>query len=436
MTYSYPNYTLRVLFAAMFILLVSANAKAQTATELVFKNPSLISGTDGKDGAIYRFPSVQTGIDALVKITSRSSTLVKLVSIDLTNTGWDKAFQPQVSYNDGKTKTAGDWWMQFQVSFVQAGTTTATTVNSFNVTGLDIDGDGNRLNEYLSFYNQSAYTLEQNTQLTVTSLLDDLLGLLTFSNGKKFSGTTTDHSGIDTSATSLMVTNTYNNTNSFTVRTGAKATGSSDNTSRQYSMYFKSFTYQAANVSSLPVKLINWNATYNNNIVSLKWATTQEINASHFIIERSTDGFDYTDAAMIFATGNSEILLNYSFNDKIPAGNSGVLYYRLRSVDMDGKSTVSDTRIIRLGTATANAVKIATYPNPVQSELRITVPASWQDKSVVYQLVSTNGQTIKTIATGHAGQTEVISMNQVPVGMYIVRVSCGNETGVQAVVKQ
>jgi len=436
MTYSYPNYTLRVSFIALFIMLVSFTAQAQTASELVFSNPSLISGTDGNNGATYRFPSVQSGVDALVKITDRSSSKVKLVSIDVTSTGWAKAFQPQVSYNDGKTNSGADWWMQFQVSFVQAGTTTATTVNAFDVTGLDIDGDGDKLNEYLSFYNQSAYTLEQNTQLTVTSLLDDLLGLLTFTTGKKFNGTTTDHSGIDTSATRLMVTNAYKNVNSFTVRTGAKTTNGSDNTSRQYSMFFKGFTYQSAIVASLPVKLINWNATYNNNAVSLKWATTQEINTSHFIIERSSDGVEYSDAAMIFATGNSETLINYSYNDKIPGGNSGVLYYRLRSVDMDGRSTVSETRIIRLGTANANAVKIATYPNPVQSELRITVPANWQDKSVVYQLVNTNGQAIKTLANSHAGQTEVISMSQVPVGMYIVKVTCGNETGVQAIVKQ
>jgi hypothetical protein len=170
--------------------------------------------------------------------------------------------------------------------------------------------------------------------------------------------------------------------------------------------------------------------------VSLKWATTQEINASHFIIERSTDGVEYSDAAMIFAAGNSQILVNYSYNDKIPGGNSGVLYYRLRSVDMDGKNTVSDIRIIRLGAANNSAVKITTYPNPVQAELRITVPATWQDKSVVYQLVNTNGQTIKTYTTSHAGQTEVLSMNNVPQGMYIVKVICGNEVGVQAVVKQ
>jgi hypothetical protein len=441
MTYSYPtNRTLSALFAAIIIFACFGTTQAQTTTELVFNNVSLDSGRAGKDGAIYRFPSVKSGVDALVKITGRSSSKVTLESIDLTSTGWDKAFQPQVSYNDGSTNAAADWWMEFKISFVKAGTKTATPVSSFNATGLDLDGDGDKLNEYMSFYNQASYTLEQNTKLTVTSLLDNLLGsvldLLTPTAGKKFSGSKTDYSGIDTSATSLMVTNTYNNTNAFTVRTGAKTTDGSDRTTRMYAMYFKSFTYSAAVVASLPVKMIDWNATYSNNQVSLKWATTQEINASHFIIERSTDGVEYMDAAMIFANGNSETLVNYSYKDKIPGGNSGILYYRLRSVDMDGKSTVSAIRMIRLGAAAANTVKIATYPNPVQAELRITVPASWQDKAAVYQLVNTNGQAIKTVTTSHAGQTEIMSIGQVPTGMYIVKVVCGNETGVQAIVKQ
>jgi hypothetical protein len=447
MKFLYPDHKSNVSFItaaliALFTLAgITATAQQTTVPELSFINPKLEphSVSDGKDGAIYRFSNVQAGIDALVTINGRSSTLVKLENIDLTGTGWDKAFQPQVSYNSGKTKGAADWWMEFQITFVKTGTTTATSVSSFNVTGLDIDGDGDKLAEYLNFYNQKSYTLEKNSKITVSSLLDDLLGgllgLLTPTAGKKFTGTTTDYSGVDTSITSIMATNTYANTNSFTVRTGAHTSDATDEASRMYALYFKSFSYTAPTVSFLPVTLIDWNATYANNTVSLKWTTTVEQNSSHFIIERSTDGSDYTDAAMIVAAGNSETLINYSYNDKIPAGNSGILYYRLRSVDMDGTSKVSDVRVVRIGTVASNTVKIMTYPNPVISDLRITVPQNWQDKSVTYQLVNTNGQTIKTYSTSHASQTEVISMAQVPSGMYFIKVTCGTETGVQSIMK-
>jgi len=109
MKYSYPTHKLNVLFIALSLMFVSFGTNAQTSSELVFKNAALASGQAGKDGAIYRFPSVKTGVDALVKISGRSSSLVKLENIDLTSTGFDKAFQPQVSYNNGDASRGNDW---------------------------------------------------------------------------------------------------------------------------------------------------------------------------------------------------------------------------------------------------------------------------------------------------------------------------------------
>jgi hypothetical protein len=441
----YPRIACNAFFsslvkAVLTVLVVTtaidtATAQSVTTPELAFKNATLISGTAGQDGAIYRFPAVNNGVDALVKITRRSSALVKLVNIDLGNTGHDKAFQPQVGYGNGSTNSSADWWMEFQVSFVQANTMTTTTVNNFNVTALDIDGNGDRMSEYVSFYNQRSYTVENNSALRVTSLLDLLLGLLLPTSGKRFDGVRNDYSGVDTSVTSVMTTNNYQNSNTMTLRTGGKTTGATDDINdRMYSFWFKGFTYQAPAVSFLPVTLINWNATYANSNVSLKWSTTIEKNASHFMVERSTDGVDYTDAAMIVAAGNSEITRNYSFTDKIPAGNTGVIYYRLKMVDMDGRTKTSDIRIVRIGKSN-ETVKVVAYPNPVVTDVRITIPQAWQDKKVDYQLVNTNGQTIKSFTIQHASQTEVVSMAQVPAGMYIMKVTNGNAVSTQAIVK-
>ena len=86
---------------------------------LVFKNAVLESGVAGADGGVYRFSDVSTNIDALVKITGRSGSLVTLVSIDINSSGWDKAFQPEVTYNNGTATGVADWWMEFEISFVE-----------------------------------------------------------------------------------------------------------------------------------------------------------------------------------------------------------------------------------------------------------------------------------------------------------------------------
>ena len=425
----------KIIFAVLYLIAAGYSvANAQTSQELVFRNAVLKSGNAGQDGAVYRFPSVMTGVDALIKINGRSSSMVSLVTIDLTNTGFDKAFQPQVTYGNN-TSPAGnkDWWMEFQVDFVKSNTTTAQPIDTFNVTSLDIDGNNDKISEYQSFYGQKAFTLEGVSAL-VTSTVQEKVNGEWVNTGKRFDGPVANFTDVDTLATSVMVTNRYSGTSSFRMRTGAKSTGVSGAADRMYSMWFKTFTYNAAIVKMLPVTLINWNAVFANNNVVLKWATSTEKNASHFIIERSFDGIEYTDAAMLFAVGNSNLVNNYSFTDKLPAGNGGTIYYRLKMADMDGNYKLSDVRIVRTGKS-AEAVKVAAYPNPVVNEVRVTVPQNWQGKQLSYQLANANGQIIKSYTVQYASQTEVINMTQSPAGMYVLRVINGNETAVQSVIK-
>ena len=102
--------------------------------------------------------------------------------------------------------------------------------------------------------------------------------------------------------------------------------------------------------------------------------------------------------------------------------------------DMDGRYKTSDIRIVRIGKS-ADAVKVIAYPNPVVNDVRVTIPQSWQGKTISYQLSNASGQIIKSYTVQYASQTEVIAMSQVPAGMYIMRVMNGNETAVQSVVK-
>src|SRR5690606_17718906 len=114
-----------------------------------------------------RFPQVTSNVDALVTINGRSSSMVKLLSIDMSHVGHDKAFQPQVTWNNNTTPGGTtDWWMEFKITFVKAGTTTPAAVNSFDITAIDIDGNGDRLNEWVSFYDLKTSLFELNTLLT------------------------------------------------------------------------------------------------------------------------------------------------------------------------------------------------------------------------------------------------------------------------------
>ena len=233
-----------------------------------------------------------------------------------------------------------------------------------------------------------------------------------------------------------MTTVTYTTTNIIKLRVGGTKTANSSMTNRMYSIWFKNFTYIAP--ITLPIKLSAFNAVLNNNSkrVDLSWTTEYEKNVSHFIVERSTDGVNYSDAGMIFAYGNTTDSKNYTMHDNISNLQATVIYYRLRSVDIDGKNELSNIRVIRIGKGSENNISILTYPNPVTNDLRITVPANWQNKKAVYEIFSANGQVAKRIETGNSSQTETVNVSNLAPGFYLVKVSCNNETAQQRIVKQ
>jgi hypothetical protein len=425
----------RVAILSFFICVGMLHPKAKAQTGLVFKNASLQSGIAGQNDAVYRFPSVTTNVDALVKITGRSSALVNLESIDLTNTGFDKSFQPQVSYNGGTTPGGiNDWWMEFTVSFVNATTGSAVTVNSFSTTALDIDGNDHKINEWVSIYKHHNYSVESDCMLQYGSVWEMVNGVNT-AVGTKFNGPVKNYTDIDTAATSVMTTLNFGSVNEMKIRTGGHSTGVSGASERMYSFWFKSFSYQDPISIRLPVVLASFTAKLENKKPVIAWVSSKEENLNVFVLERSIDGQNYKDAAMIFPNEKTSADSKYSYTDNaVSTSTKGILYYRLRMVDLDGKYKYSETRLLRISDQ-EKAVSIQTYPNPAINELRITISGNWQDKKVQYDVFSVTGQSMKKISRNNASQTEVLDISQFPAGSYIVRVSVDNETATQQFVK-
>ena len=298
----------------ILLWLLSFYALTASSQELVFKNAQLISGIDKQDGAIYRFSNVNSKVDAIVTIEGRSSTNVKLVSFDMDNTGHDKAFQPRVGYgNDNTPDGLTDWWMEFSIKFVGTGTNNPAAVDSFKVTALDIDGNGQKINEWVSFYNSKSYKFESTTQLIGSNILE-LINSVSTVVGRKFVGPTDNYVDVDTNATNVMVTNSYETINSFKFRAGATSTGANGASNRMYSFYFKSFSYKDPTEFRLPLVLLSFNTTLVDKKVNVNWTTGKEKELSHFVIERSTNGLDYTEVGMVMASGSSNVKIDYSFS--------------------------------------------------------------------------------------------------------------------------
>lgn len=440
-------------------------------SELVFSNPVLIAGTDKQDGATYKFNNVSYGLDATIQVTKRSAPNVQLYSIDVTNTGWAKAFQPQVGIPGGIPANSAAW-MEFNVKFYRAGTSQLAKIKKFYVTALDVDGDAGSVAEFVQFEKadsivySSGSTLKSNTPLLTNneSLVDDLLDGATNLLGSDVlsQGPVANGAGVDTSNIAFMVSYTYLNKNDFKFIIGSKngnvslgtqgpalkpllnlaGTPVIDPTStsllsgdpglRLNSIWFKQFNLNV--LVTLPVKLLDFTANYTNPNVLLQWSTAQEHNFSHFILERSTDGENFSQVALVFGEGESNQKLTYSYTDKDMKGRSGIIYYRLKQVDVDGKFSYSAVRIIRLGDENT-ARNLAIFPNPVASDLKITLPSSWQNKHVQIDLFNAGGQLIYSSNIASSSQTESVSVASFDKGVYFIKARCGDEVTSQRFIK-
>ena len=392
------------------ILLISTTpAFSQIIPELVFTNAVLESGTAGEDGAKYRFSDIATGYDAVVEIKGRSSSSVVLSSIDTSGTGlgYVKAFQPVLGI-PGTAPANSNWSMDFRLIFYKAGTNKKVKISQFYVTGLDIDGDNTTLSEWAQMNKVTSIDSAAINSLTFTKLSSSGDG-----DDYKVEGIIANAPGIDTNATNVIATYLYNDKDGFDFTIGAKTADlTSSAAMRLNSIWFRDFTEPV-----LPVKLISFTASLANSKVDLKWATATEINASHFAIEKSFDGINFNDAGIVVANGNTTDEMYYNFTDNVNEDRTTVIYYRLRSVDMDGKIEYSSTRMIRISNESTDKIRILTYPNPVIKELRITISANWQNKKVLYELYQANGQVAKRTETASASQTEMMNISSLNAGV-------------------
>ena len=96
------------------------------------------------------------------------------------------------------------------------------------------------------------------------------------------------------------------------------------------------------------VKLTAFDVSLVDKKVVVSWSTSVEKDASHFVVQRSTDGVEFTDAGIIFTEGNYSEKRSYSFKDPISTAGKKVLYYRLKMVDLDGRYELSQIKQVNL----------------------------------------------------------------------------------------
>ena len=173
-----------------------------------------------------------------------------------------------------------------------------------------------------------------------------------------------------------------------------------------------SISYNPTNVTlslaTVPLKLISFKGRIVDNKIQLDWQTAQEQNTSHFEIQRSSDGQQFTSIGEVIASGNTNTPKSYQFLDEHPLVENN--FYRLKMIDNDNSFEYSSVVKVNMHDKPVITVK----PNPVTDF--IIVEGATQFKEV--QILDATGKMVKTMKMNSSG---ILYMADLKTGMYVLR---------------
>ena len=174
----------------------------------------------------------------------------------------------------------------------------------------------------------------------------------------------------------------------------------------------------------VPVELVSFNASVDENTLTLSWITATELNNSGFEVERAINGSEFEKVGFVPGFGTSTETHSYSFVDQSLA--AGSYAYRLKQVDLDGTYEYSNIVYAEIITPTEFELS-QNYPNPFNpsTTIRFSIPEGSQVSLMIYNSL---GQEIKTLVNGfieagvHTVNFNAVDLNS---GMYFYRLDAG-----------
>lgn len=186
----------------------------------------------------------------------------------------------------------------------------------------------------------------------------------------------------------------------------------------------------------LPVTLTSFTADLQtNNKVKVAWSTSMEFNCSRYDIERSTDGVLFNKVATVAGSGNSSLQIAYFINDDITAVSASIIYYRLKQIDIDGKSSVSKVASVRLKKTIGN---FTVSPNPFRNNINVNI--DWDKNEITtvkvfsvvgIEVVSKNVKMVKGF-----NYVALDELTKMPAGNYIIQFNTTKGKLIKQVIKQ
>jgi predicted outer membrane repeat protein len=190
--------------------------------------------------------------------------------------------------------------------------------------------------------------------------------------------------------------------------------------------------YEAPSDVVLPVELTRLSAEKSGESVVLRWGTASETNNAGFEVQRtdlSQDNSTWTRVTFIEGSGTTSQAKTYEFTDTNLPFDADTLSYRLKQVDTDGETHLSDpVHVVR---SPSTEVKLRSpYPNPAESHttVRFEIPTGSEPESTSLLVFDVAGREVRSVQLpDEPGRHEHrMRVANLPSGTYFLRLRNGD----------
>jgi uncharacterized repeat protein (TIGR01451 family) len=173
--------------------------------------------------------------------------------------------------------------------------------------------------------------------------------------------------------------------------------------------------------------IITFKASLQNEQAKLDWTVFCEQELDYFIVERSTDGINFSNAVIVPARPVIKVTESYNATDNVSQVNTETIYYRLQTIGKNGKTKISNIVLLHRGKKGVTEVQI--LPNPVRSHLQLLINAEMPAIGHI-SIVDANGKTVQKYTEKILQGSNAFTYSQVavlPVGVYYLQVNLANK---------
>ncbi len=148
---------------------------------------------------------------------------------------------------------------------------------------------------------------------------------------------------------------------------------------------------------ALPITSIQVRAQKVEKDAFIYWNVVGELGIKKYSVEKSTDGSNFSEINYQFATISTETVKSYQYKDAHIS--SGVNYYRIKAIDVNGDLIYS--KIVSVSNQPLS-LPYSVYPNPVQKDGKINlVMSNVESGNKKIRLVNQSGQVVYSSLIQH-----------------------------------